>query len=161
YVFAYTLNRSDGQFTKRLLLPDLGESLSLTALAHKRKLAVTTVNSGRDLVLWKTTDGEVVRRIESQARTPVRVAWLKEGGRHVLAWGYGQKVRDPDFGKLTHAFDLDNLEFVPSVQPKDFTGRLHQLGPWSVAYKETNSRVHVEVKKDTKAAAELEQKGTG
>src|SRR5947208_3203474 len=84
--------------------------LARSAVGHDKKLAVTTVNAGRDLLLWEADTGKVVREIKGKAKTPVRVGWLKDKNRYVLAWGYGTDPGDKEFGKLTRAFDLDQLQ---------------------------------------------------
>jgi WD40 repeat protein len=147
YVGCSVLDLKTGKTSNRFKEPELAGHLSLTALSHDKKLAVTTVNSGRDLVLWNIADGKVVRRIQNQAQTPAQIGWLKDKKRHVLAWGYATDPKDKDFGKFTHAFDLDQLQFVDAGKPKEYSGALHQLGDWSVDYKNPASRKQVLVEK--------------
>jgi hypothetical protein len=68
---------------------------------------------------------------------PTHVGWLKNKDRYVLAWGYDGDPTHKDFGKLTRAFDLDQLQFVSEAdfKPADYQGHLHELGAWSVTPK--------------------------
>ncbi len=148
YVGAAVLNLNSGELSNRFKEPELAEDKSLTALSQDKKLAVTTVHGGRDLVFWQVADGKEVRRIETAAQTPVRVGWLKDKNRHVLALGYGADPADEKFGKFTRAFDLDKLELVDDIDPAQYSGRLHEVGKWSAAYKDKDNHHAVVVKAD-------------
>ena len=108
------------------------------ALSPNGQLAATAGGNNREILVWRTSQGELIHRLEGRGRTPWSVAWGADDAS--LVWGNtSREVSANDRGPLEQAFHLARLEFAspPSAtqqaRSKQGTLSLEQKGDTTVA----------------------------
>lgn len=81
------------------------------ALSPDGQLAATAGGNHREILVWRTSGGELKHRLEGRGRTPWAVAW--GANDNTLVWGHtSREVSTNDRGPLEQTFDLSRLEFT-------------------------------------------------
>jgi WD40 repeat protein len=97
------------------------------AMSADGRHAVTTGGNDHEIALWRSGDGELLRLLRGQGRTPLRVGWKPDGW--VLGWGYaGADGAISKERPLQRAFDLAAQRFEPQPDFAAFQREQHTRG---------------------------------